>query len=428
MTLQRCFAGALSLALLACSGPAADKDFLFYQFDATGKPKERIVTPAANQLLRFNSTKDLVAWALIVGPENMGEESVESSAIKDGEVMSADIMDGGVATADLANGAVTADKLAAGTITGGFVLEGRLPDLAAYKEILRQDLNIEGRFTNEVAAYLGASYGSGVAWHPTRQVLYIVDNDGPALVEMTPTGRHLRTITLSGFSDVEAICWMGPTQGTGSAAGSQFALAEEVVTTGGVARGAVVVCQIPATGSVTITKGSGGNWVRTVNPQWTAVQSNLGLEALGVDYAGTTFYGATEKAEVDGDWKIYTFANSSGDQAVTAEVTLSTLLSGVATDVSDLKIIQQPGGQYHVLVLSHEGSTGSTGPGKLINCGPNTMGVAATDTWVIHSQLTLPAAFTICEGVDTSPDGRTIFVTSEKGAGLMAKLLILQAP
>ncbi len=428
MTLRRLIFGGLVLVLAAADAPGADKDFLFFQYDATGKPKERTVTPAANQLLRFDASKDLVPWTLFVTDTDIGEHAVNDEHIAPGAVGSYQLLDGGIASSDLGAGVVTYEKMAAGTLTGGFVLEGRLPDLASYSEIMRQELNTEGRFTTESAGYLAASYGSGVAWHPTRQVLYVVDNDGPSIVEMSATGRYLRTITLSGFADVEAICWMGPSQGSGSAAGSQFALAEETVTTGGVSRGAVVVCQIPATGSVTITKGSGGNWVRTVNPQWTAVQSNLGLEALGVNYAGTTFYGATEKAEVDGDWKIYSFANATGDQAVTAEVSLTTLLSGVATDVSALKIVQQSGGQYHVLVLSHEGTTGSTGPGKLINCGPNTMGVASTSAWVIHSQLTLPAAFTICEGVDTSPDGRTIFVTSEKGAGNMARLLILQAP
>ncbi len=413
---------------MCSAAAAAEKDLLIYRLDAAGKPTEWPLTAVANQFLRFNASKNLIGEALVVLPENMGEESVLSSAIKDGEVYSVDIKDATIAAVDLAANAVTSDKIAAGALTGGFVLEGRLPDLAGYREVLRQDLNTEGRFTVEASGYLAASYGSGVAWHPTRQVIYVLDDSGPGLVEMTPTGRYLRTITLSGFSDVEAICWMGPNQGSGASVGAQFAIAEEVVTTGGVARGDVVVCQIPATGSVTITKGSGSNWVRTVNPQWTAVQSNLGLEALGVDNAGTTFYAATEKAEVDGDWKLYSFPNTTGDQSVTAEANLSTLLSSVATDVSDLKIVQQAGGQYHVLLLSHEGSTGSTGPGKLINCGPNTMGVASTSTWLIHSQLTLPAAFTICEGVDTSPDGRTIFVTSEKGAGSAAKLLILQAP
>ncbi len=427
MTLRRLILAGLSLVICGAA-TAADKDLLIYRYNAAGKPTEWPVTAVANRFLRFDASKNLVGESLVVLSDMMGEESVLTSAIKDGEVYSIDILDGTIATIDLAPNAVTTEKMAPGALTGGFVLEGRLPDLAGYREVLRQDLNTEGRFTVESSGYLAASYGSGVAWHPTRQVIYVLDDSGPGLVEMTATGRYLRTITLSGFSDVEAICWMGPNQGSGSAVGSQFAIAEEVVTTGGVARGDVVVCQIPATGSVTITKGSGANWVRTVNPQWTAVQSNLGLEALGVDNAGTTFYAATEKAEVDGDWKIYSFANTSGDQAVTAQVSLTTLLSSVATDVSDLKIVQQPGGQYHVLLLSHEGSTGATGPGKLINCGPNTMGVASTSTWVIHSQLTLPAAFTICEGVDTSPDGRTIFVTSEKGAGSAAKLLILQAP
>jgi uncharacterized protein YjiK len=429
MTLQRLIK-CLGLLAVAASAAGADKDFLFYQYDATGKPKLRTVTPAVNQLLRFNATKDLVPWSLVVLAENMGAGSVLSAAIMDGTVTSSDILDGTVATADLANAGVTADKMAAGTLTGGFVLEGRLPDLASYHEIMRQDLNTEGRFTPVSAGYLGASYGSGVAWHPSRQRLYVIDNDGPGLVELSATGRYLRTITLSGFSDVEAICWMGPSKGAGAAIGTQFALAEEVVTTGGVARGAVIVCQIPASGSVTITKGSGANWVQTVNPQWTAVQTNLGLEALGVDFSGDLFFAATEKAEVDGDWKIYSFNNVSGDQAVTAEVSLTTLLSGVATDVSDLKIMQRAtSGEYSALILSHEGTTGSTGPGKLINAGPNTMiGPVGSASWLIHSQLTLPAAFTLCEGVDVSPDGRTIFVTSEKGAGNMAKLLILQAP
>lgn len=425
MTLRRLILSVgAGLVVVTAGAAGADKDFLFYQYDATGKPKERVVTPTANYVLRFNATKDLVPWALFVEAGQIDDEAVGSVEIEDNSIQSIDIEDGAVASADLAAAAVTAAKLAGGAANGGFLLEGRLPDLGAYKEIHRTELNTEGRFGSEDDAYVGASYGSGVAWHPTRQRLYIVDNSGPGLMEFSVTGRWLRTITLSGFDDVEAICWMGASQG----GGAQFALAEEVRTTGGVSRGSVVVCTIPDSGAVTITKGSGSNWVRTVNPQWTAVQSNLGLEALGVNLAGTTFYAATEKAEVDGDWKIYSFANTSGDQTPTSQTALTVLLASVANDVSDLKVVQQPGGQYHILLLSHEGTTGSTGPGKLINCGPNTFGVASTSSWVVHSTLTLPSWMTQAEGVDCTPDGRTIFVTSERGSDDMAKLLILQAP
>ena len=424
MPLRSLILVALSLVFLACAATAADKDFLFYQYDATGKPKERMVTPTANYLLRFNASKDLVPWALSVASGQIASGAVTTTEILDGTVASTDIADATITSTDIADGAISAAKLAAGVISGGVTLTGRLPDLASYKEIMRQELNTEGRFVPETAGYVGGSYGSGVAWHPTRQKLYVVDNAGPGLMEFTATGKWLRTITLSGFDDVEAICWMGPNQGSGD----QFALAEEVVTSGGVARGAVVVCTIPDTGSVTLTKGSGGNWVRTVNPQWTAVQTNLGLEALGVDYSGTGFWATTEKAEVDADWKLYSFANTSGNQTPTAQADLATILSGVANDISDLKVIQPASGQLHFLLLSHEGTTGSTGPGKLIDISPNTIDGGSYTQWRIHSTLTLPAAFTVSEGVDTTPDGRTIFVTSEKGADNMAKLLILQAP
>ncbi|MGC4068409.1 MAG: SdiA-regulated domain-containing protein [Polyangiaceae bacterium] len=253
----------------------------------------------------------------------------------------------------------------------------------------------------------------------------MTDTTGPGLREFSGTGKLLRTITLSGFTELASIVWLGAAAGSG--AGDQFALAEETVTTGGVARGDVVVVKIPDSGSVTITKGSGANWVQTVNPQWSAVSSGLGLEALGYHAGSNAFYAATEKAEVDGDWKIYTFANTSGNQSVTAIADLSGLLSGVATDVSDLKVITS-GSQLHFLLLSHEGSTGSTGPGKLINCGYNLIEGGSSSTFQIYSTLTLPAFLVQAEGADVTPTGKTVFITGQKGASNGADLLILQAP
>lgn len=67
-----------------------------------------------------------------------------------------------------------------------------------------------------------SSNESGNAYYPANDSVFVVRNSPQAIYEFTASGVWLRTITLSGFSDTEAICYVS---------GTTFAVADEDLST-----------------------------------------------------------------------------------------------------------------------------------------------------------------------------------------------------
>ncbi|HEV8523085.1 MAG TPA: SdiA-regulated domain-containing protein [Terriglobales bacterium] len=218
---------------------------------------------------------------------------------------------------------------------------------------------------------------SAAAFCPVTDTFIVSDNGVPVLHEFRLDGTYRRQITLSGFTDVESVCWIE---------GDRFAIAEEGNPT---VVNAISEVQIPATGVVTITKGA-GNWIRTIN---TGIVSggNLALEGVTYDATRQKFYCVTEKANA-GVWNVWQVARGGG--ATTQLFSLNGPMTGVGTDVSDLHYDPVEDILY---VLSQEGF-------KVIKMS---MSGQILDT------LATPAAFPQPEGLCLSPDLSLMIVTGE---------------
>lgn len=55
----------------------------------------------------------------------------------------------------------------------------------------------------------GAKQSSGLAFDPLLNQLYVIANAPPEIRILTPEGKYIRTVTLTGFSDTEAITYTG---------------------------------------------------------------------------------------------------------------------------------------------------------------------------------------------------------------------------
>lgn len=233
------------------------------------------------------------------------------------------------------------------------------------------------------------SLGSSVTYSPVTNSLYIADNSVPAIYEFTLDGsRQIRKVTLSGFTDVEAVEWMY---------GTTFALAEEgnpsIVNE-------ISVITIPDNGNVTVTK-NGSNWIKTIVTNVSSV-SNKGIEGLAYNPFLDIFYFITEYG-VAGVWNVWKINNQTG---ATAEqlFSLNTVLSGVATDMSDLHFNRTT---YTLFSTTDEGATGGVDPaiiefdlnGNIINTRS-----LATEFSSSSSQV---------EGICFSFDNSMMFITSE---------------
>lgn len=239
------------------------------------------------------------------------------------------------------------------------------------------------------------SLGSSVTYSPITNSLYIADNSVPAIYEFVLDGsRQVRKITLSGFTDVEAIEWMY---------GTTFALAEE-------GNPAIVneisVVTIPEKGSITITK-NGSKWIKTIATGVSSV-SNKGIEGLAYNPFLDIFYFITEYG-VAGVWNVWKINNQAG---ATAEqlFNLNTSLSGVATDISDLHFNRAT---YTLFSTTDEGATAGVDPaiiefdlnGNIINTRS-----LATEFSSSSSQV---------EGICFSFDNSMVFITSEGSVPLI---------
>jgi uncharacterized protein YjiK len=114
---------------------------------------------------------------------------------------------------------------------------------------------------------------SGVAYHPGSKMLYVVDNGNDMIYELDTAGKVLRSISTSGFNDIEGISYQ---------ADRYFYIAEEGTSS-------VVRISIPAAGTGPVAKSSGRSLV--IGTGW----GNNGLEGVSYCPSNKTVYGVKER-------------------------------------------------------------------------------------------------------------------------------------
>ncbi len=260
---------------------------------------------------------------------------------------------------------------------------GRLPDLWRWP-VVRTVHPVIG----SGGLPLAGSAGSGIVYWPTRQTVLILDNNPQRIVEfgLADGLPFYRTITLSGFSDTEAIACIHSETGV-------FAIADEGTNT-------IELIQIPLDGAVTITKGAGG-WLATRDPSITA-GANLGIEALTYDPATNFLYFATQEADSDhgGVWSVFKMLASGGP--CTALFSLNTVFNGLASQVNDM-CLTAAGTLLFATRTAYAGAT-SDKSGRLIE---------TTVSGRLIQQTTI-ADLPCLEGVALDPTDSRLFLVSEK--------------
>ncbi|WP_062261300.1 SdiA-regulated domain-containing protein [Endozoicomonas arenosclerae] len=102
--------------------------------------------------------------------------------------------------------------------SAGLLYSGQL--FSSLKEIPESSLKLNDYQTDiDALEVSGVTHNlSGITWNSLSRTLFAVINGLNEIVELTPEGKLIRTITLTGFKDVEAITWTG---------GNQFLIVDE---------------------------------------------------------------------------------------------------------------------------------------------------------------------------------------------------------
>lgn len=232
--------------------------------------------------------------------------------------------------------------------------------------------------------------GSGCTYEPTSNTIYVVDNGTPSIAQFSVDGTFIRSITLTGFKDVEAIDWMY---------NNYFVIAEEYNAAGAAYLNKLHVIEIPQTGSITITNSPGAGYhIRQIDlgASLTNASPNLGIEGVAYDKDKDVFYVVTEKTANEG-WKVWKVNNNS-TVTITALFTLTAALAALspaATDISDIFFKRDS----NTLVMVSEEGTGWILEFTL-------------DGTLIDSQAA-PSIFYLIEGICFTPNGEFMFLTGE---------------
>ena len=229
------------------------------------------------------------------------------------------------------------------------------------------------RFTGQAVQTLGVmtDNSSGIAYCGTTNTLFVVRNKTggappPVLYEYSIAGAHLRTITLTGFDDVEGICWTDE---------NDFCLVEE---------DNAHLCLVTITaGTTTLDKTADATVIDTgLGPL-----GNTGLEGVTYDRTNDWFYAVKEKTPI----AVY---KVEMDGTTTALFDAPALLGGTVTDLAGCYYDNSDG---HLYVLSEES---------------NVILKLELDGEILESS-TLPAALTQPEGITFSETGRRLWIVGE---------------
>jgi uncharacterized protein YjiK len=175
-----------------------------------------------------------------------------------------------------------------------------------------------------------ASEASAVTWNWTTDTLFVLGDEGEALVEVSKTGALLSSMTLTGFGDTEGLTYIG---------GSQFVLTEErlrsayllnYMANASVARGSLQVADL---GSDT---------------------GNTGIEGISYDPIDGSFITVKEDTPQEVNKNTITFGGSA---TVTSLFTPSLGMS----DLSDVQVLSTAttagsADRDNLLILSQESS------------------------------------------------------------------------
>ena len=218
---------------------------------------------------------------------------------------------------------------------------------------------------------------SGVAHSPITRTLFMIKNSTNAIYEFSEAGTWLRTITTTGFSDCEGICWMYD---------DKFAISDEDTSQ-------ITIVTITA-GTASLTK-AGGTTVDTGLGNLDAGTGG-GFEGVTYDPENHKFYAVKERRTTAPTYQgmvVYEVLMSGLARAVfDAPTKLGT--TGLATDLADIFYDVH---SRHLFLLSQESER-----------------IIETDlSGTVFRTSVVPAPMTQAEGLTFSADRSTMWVVGE---------------
>jgi len=255
----------------------------------------------------------------------------------------------------------------------------------------------------ETTSYAG--YGtldgalSGFTYNALRDTVIFTDQSSTAnigqLKELDANGALIRTIDLTSFQDVEALAWMY---------GTMYALIEENMTASPYSR--VTICNI-ADGATSFDQASGTAY----DAAPLGDLNNFSVEGISYDADRNLLYMIMEKSttqgatqQTTGIWQVWSMDLVDGAVRPVCDILQSVGVANVAWDLSDCYFDRN---SQRLYMLSHEGTTGATGPGKIV-----AIDIA---TGKVVDSATIDSTLTQAEAIAFTPDMKFMFIAGETG-------------
>ena len=242
------------------------------------------------------------------------------------------------------------------------VTTGHCFNLADYQLVRTHDLDP-----------VAAAEASAVTYNWDTGTLFVLGDEGDALLEVTTSGVTVSTMTLTGFDDTEGISYLG---------GGKFALAEE---------------RLQDIFRLTYVAGGTADRSSLASVSFGATVGNVGIEGVAYEPATSLFFAVKEKQNQD----IYRAASLDFDLG-TATITHPFTPNLGVLDLSDVEVLSKvpslagSGHENNLLIFSQESS-------KLLE--------VTRDTGTVISEFTL-AGVTDAEGVTVDSQGN-IYIVGE---------------
>ncbi|MDO8938291.1 MAG: SdiA-regulated domain-containing protein [Methylicorpusculum sp.] len=232
---------------------------------------------------------------------------------------------------------------------------------------------------------LTAREASAITYNWDTHTLFVIGDEGEALVEVSKTGQQLSVMSLSGFEDTEGLTYMG---------NGRFVITEERLRN-----------------AYQIDYNAGGTADRSVSPfvDLGSPVGNIGVEGITFDPRDGSFITVKEKTPQEINYHFIDFANGT---LTTASIFNPSLLGLI--DISDVQVLSTgpftPGSSTanNLLILSQESS-------RLLEVDRNGSVLSAFDLSGFSSSA---------EGVTIDTDG-IIYIVDENGT--RPRLFVLTA-
>ncbi len=256
------------------------------------------------------------------------------------------------------------------------------PASAAISSLNLANYSVTGTYALPAAS---ASEASAITWNWDTNTLFVLGDEGDALVEVSKTGAQIGKMTLVGFDDTEGLTYVG---------NGQFVLTEERLRD---------AYRLPYAANGSANRGL----LPTADLGSTI--GNIGIEGISYDPRDGSFITVKEKTPQEVNHNVITF----GTQGSAAITSLFTPNFGTL-DLSDVQLLSTVGSLLgtgeadNLLVLSQESSL--------------LMEVARDGT--ILSSLYLGAFSGNIEGVTIDGDG-VIYLAAEEGTAINGSTLFV---